>query len=174
VCVCLCVCVCVCVYPVLPGSSRPWEQSVLPAPGLHSKQATTMGAHIRLPLAVNSKSEKRHLTATDGARSCDLRHASAPLWPLDLVPPHSFQSSFILNVFYPPTLFTDFYCLLFCISLVCPLAQFSTLNKNITFLVSCDYFRVDTDDRWRVRINGATERKGLKRVILSPQLTLGH
>jgi hypothetical protein len=41
-------------YPALPGSFRPWEQSALPRE--HNRQATTLCAHVLLPLAVNKKS----------------------------------------------------------------------------------------------------------------------
>jgi hypothetical protein len=44
-------------YPALPGGSRRWEQSELA--GLNSRQSTTMSPHVLLPLAVNSKSERK-------------------------------------------------------------------------------------------------------------------
>jgi hypothetical protein len=70
-------------YPVLSGGSKRREQSVLP--GYHSRQVITMGAHVLLPLAVNSKSEIRFI-ATAGIRTCDLRDACAPFCPLGQVP----------------------------------------------------------------------------------------
>jgi hypothetical protein len=76
-------------YPALPGGSRRWEQSLLP--GWNSRQATTMGAHVLLPLAGISGNENviraLWLTATVGDRTCDLRHSSAPPRPLGQVPP---------------------------------------------------------------------------------------
>jgi hypothetical protein len=42
-------------YSALSGGSRHLEQSVLSRQ--HSRQATTMGAYVLLPLAVNSESE---------------------------------------------------------------------------------------------------------------------
>jgi hypothetical protein len=39
----------------------------------------SLGAHVMIPLAVNSKSEQKVDTAIEGARTCDIWHASATL-----------------------------------------------------------------------------------------------
>jgi hypothetical protein len=67
--------------PSFPGGSRRWEHRVCYQVNTADSQRQRALTYLATSCGQQKSRMKSRLIATAGARSCDLRHANAPLWP---------------------------------------------------------------------------------------------